>query len=43
MNVHSVFGDSIFVIKLGYGFYKKLFIRKRIGSPDTYVFTMGKY
>lgn len=37
MNVHSVFGDSIFVIKLTDGSYKKLFIRKRIGSPDTYV------
>lgn len=37
ISVHSVYGDSIYIIKLTDGSYKKLFIRNRIGSPDTYV------
>ncbi|MBN1598499.1 MAG: hypothetical protein JW894_09410 [Bacteroidales bacterium] len=34
---HTVWGDSIYVIKLTDGSFKKLFIRKRIGYTDTYV------
>ena len=35
-NTYSVWGDSIYVIKLTDGSVKKLFIRKRIGNSDTY-------
>jgi hypothetical protein len=35
--VHNVYGDSIYIIKLTDGSLKKLFIRNRIGIPDTYV------
>ncbi|MBA7668464.1 hypothetical protein ES703_76576 [subsurface metagenome] len=36
-NTHNVWGLYVYVIKLSNGSYKKLFIRKRIGSTDTYV------
>jgi hypothetical protein len=37
MVTHSVYGDSVFIIKLVNGSYKKLLIKNRIGIPDTYV------
>jgi hypothetical protein len=37
LNVHNVYGDSIYIIKLSDGTFKKLFIRNRIGIPDTYI------
>lgn len=33
---YSVWGDSIYIIRLTNGDYKKLFIRKRLGYSDTY-------
>jgi hypothetical protein len=37
MNEHIVYGDSIYIIKLTDGSYKKLFIRSKIGLSFTYV------
>jgi len=37
MDTHNVIGDSIYIIKLTDGSYKKLFIREKNGSADTYV------
>jgi hypothetical protein len=36
-NTYSVWGDSIYVIRLTNGELKKLFIRTRVGQTDTYV------
>ena len=36
-NTYAVWGDSIYVIKLTNGDWKKLFIRKRDGYSDTYI------
>jgi hypothetical protein len=37
LTTHSVYGDSIYVIRLTNGDYKKLFIRKLDGQTDTYL------
>jgi hypothetical protein len=37
MTDHNVYGDSIYVIKLSNGDYKKFFYRKRIGTSATHV------
>jgi hypothetical protein len=41
MGVHNVYGDSIYVIMLTNGSCKKLAIKERIGSSDTYVIRMA--
>jgi hypothetical protein len=35
-NTYDVWGDSIYIIRLTNGDYKKLFVRKRLGHTDTY-------
>ncbi|MCF8232590.1 MAG: T9SS type A sorting domain-containing protein [Bacteroidales bacterium] len=38
MNTHDVIGDSLYVLKMGNGSFKKIWIEKKISTENTYYF-----